>query len=89
MQLCKLDANEVKSPILLSVLVPHRLPYSPQTSPGGSLCAVDVHPGKDFSILGRVWEGEGTRVFSLSGMTFYCAIVGDEQYDRVCCYWLE
>ena len=77
--------NDVKSPSLLSLLFPGRLPYSPQTSPGGSLCAVDVHPGKDFSILGRVWEGEGMRVFSLSGMPFYRAIIGDEQYDRVCC----
>ena len=85
MQLCKLDANEVKSPILLSVLVPHRLPYSPQNSPGGSLCAEIVHPGKDFSILGRVWEGEGKRVFSLSGMPFCGPIIGDGQCDRVCC----
>ena len=77
--------NDVKSPSLLSLLFPGRLPYSPQTSPGGSLCAEIVHPGKDFSILGRVWEGEGTRVFSLSGMPFDWAFVGDEQYDGVCC----
>ena len=85
MQLCKLDANELKSPILFPLLVPGRLSYSPQTSPGASLCAEIVHPGKDFSILGRVWEGEGMRVFSLSGMPFYGAIIGDGQYDRVCC----
>jgi len=41
------------------LLFPGRMPYSPQNSPGGSLCAEVVHPGKDFLILGRVWEKEG------------------------------
>ena len=67
------------------LLFPGRLPYSPQNSPTCSPCAIDVHPGKDFSILGRVWEREGRRVFSFSRMSFHCAIVGDEKYVRVCC----
>ena len=55
------------------LLFPGRLPYSPQNSPRGSLCAVVVHPGKDFLILGRVWEGEGKTVFCFSSMAFSIA----------------
>ena len=81
-----------------ALLVPHRLLYSPQNSPGASLCAEVVYPGKDFLILGHVWEGEGTTVFSFSSMAFSlpycwerdlrsCVVSGLERHTLAVCHF--
>ena len=75
--------------ILLQLLTPHHLLYSPKTSPTSSPCAVDVQQPKRGLVFVRVWEREGRRVFCFSGMPFQCTIVGDEKYVHICCHWIR
>ena len=50
--------------------------YSPQNVPTDWPCAVVVHPGNDFLILGRVWEREGMTVSCFNSMTFIPLLLG-------------